>query len=101
MATDLQRLKELFVAAIELPDPQAREAFLKRECGGDANLLQRLQALLAAHDQPQPALDRPLGAIAAADVQAQAQAPSQAQDAQTAGRVGTEADAAAGTVGAV
>jgi serine/threonine protein kinase len=64
MPADSRRIKELFAAVLELPDPQARQAFLKRECAGDPELHQRLAALLRAHDQPQPALDQPLPAIA-------------------------------------
>src|SRR5215212_4046715 len=60
MPADPRRVKELFVAALELPDPAARDAFLDRECGPDAELRQRLGALLQAHDRPESALERPL-----------------------------------------
>src|SRR6516162_8507563 len=43
--------ESLFDAALEIADPAARLAFLKEACGGDAILLERLQALLAAHEQ--------------------------------------------------
>jgi non-specific serine/threonine protein kinase/serine/threonine-protein kinase len=66
MAADPRRVKELFVAALDLTDAQGRQAFLEQECRGDADLRQRLEALLRAHDQPQPALDQPLAAVAAA-----------------------------------
>jgi serine/threonine protein kinase len=49
MAADPQRLKELFLTASDLP-PAERAAFLDRECGADAELRQRLEALLRAHD---------------------------------------------------
>ncbi|HKI33459.1 MAG TPA: serine/threonine-protein kinase [Gemmataceae bacterium] len=62
MATDPARVKELFVAALDLPDPQVRQAFLERECGANADLRQRLEVLLKAHDDPASALDRPLAA---------------------------------------
>src|SRR5262249_6768850 len=39
-----------------------RRAFLDGEVGDDAELLDRLAALLAAYDQPPSALDRPLAA---------------------------------------
>lgn len=42
MTADPRRVKELFVAALDLPDPQGRQAFLERECGADADLRQRL-----------------------------------------------------------
>jgi serine/threonine protein kinase len=63
MAADPRRVKELLGAALDLADEPARRAFLERECGGDKELRQRLQALLLAHDRPQPALDKPLAAI--------------------------------------
>src|SRR5262245_31209417 len=49
MIVDTSRLKELFVAAAELP-PAERGAFLERECGEDAALRGRVDALLRAHD---------------------------------------------------
>jgi serine/threonine protein kinase len=61
MATDPERVKTLFLAAIERSDPAARRAFLDGEVGDD-ELRDRLDALLAAYDQPPAALDRPLGA---------------------------------------
>ena len=64
MPADPRRVKELFVAALELPDEAARQAFLDRECAGDAELRRRVEALLHANDQPQPALDQPLAAVA-------------------------------------
>jgi hypothetical protein len=41
--------REIFLAAIDLPDPAARAAFLDRACGGDAALRERVEALLTAH----------------------------------------------------
>ncbi|HMO64620.1 MAG TPA: serine/threonine-protein kinase, partial [Verrucomicrobiota bacterium] len=43
------REKRLFELAFDLGDAASRDAFLRRECGQDATLLQRLRALLAAH----------------------------------------------------
>jgi serine/threonine protein kinase/tetratricopeptide (TPR) repeat protein len=63
MATHPRRVKELFVAALDFHEPQARGAFLERECTGDAELRQRVEALLQAHDQPFAALDQPLAAV--------------------------------------
>jgi serine/threonine protein kinase/tetratricopeptide (TPR) repeat protein len=62
MATDPERVKALFLAAIERGDPAERRAFLDGEVGDDTELLGRLAALLAAYDQPPSALDRPLAA---------------------------------------
>ncbi len=70
MAADPRRVKDLFVAALDLPDPQAQQAFLERECGADAGLRQRLEILLKAHDDPASALDRPLAAIGPVDANA-------------------------------
>jgi eukaryotic-like serine/threonine-protein kinase len=57
--TTLSRsLKELFLAAVEVA-PEARTAWLERECGTDADLRERLGLMLAAHDAPQSLFDRP------------------------------------------
>src|SRR5687767_1884613 len=60
MPIDAKRVKELFVAALNLPDDPARRVFLDEACGGDAELRRRLDALLEAHDRPDAALDQPL-----------------------------------------
>ena len=57
-----ERVKALFQAAIERDDPASRRAFLDDEVGDDAELRDRLDALLAAYDQPPGAVDRPLAA---------------------------------------
>jgi serine/threonine protein kinase len=61
MPADPRRVKELFVAALDVADPGDRDAFLDRECGTDADLRHRLGVLLRAHDHPESALDRPPG----------------------------------------
>lgn len=69
MAADLRRVKELFVAALEVPAGEARNAFLQQACGEDAALRERVEVLLAAHDVPVSALDKPLaGGSCAASV---------------------------------
>ena len=50
MAIDAARAKSLFLAASDLADPAQRAAFLDRECGGDADLRARVEALLRAND---------------------------------------------------
>jgi WD40 repeat protein/serine/threonine protein kinase/tetratricopeptide (TPR) repeat protein len=60
MALDPRHVKALFSAALDLPDPAERPAFLERECQGDQELRARLEELLAAFDQPASALERPL-----------------------------------------
>ncbi len=62
MATDHERVKALFLAAIERGDPAERQAILHNAVGDNAELRGRLDALLAAYDQPPGALDRPLAA---------------------------------------
>jgi len=64
MAIDAQRVKELFGVALGFTDAPSRSAFLDRECGADADLRRRLDDLLAAHEHPESALERPLGAPA-------------------------------------
>ena len=77
MAADPRRVKELFVAALDLPDPHSRQAFLERECATDADLRQRLDVLLKAHDDPASALDRPLAPAGPVDAGAtSSQAPA-------------------------
>ncbi len=60
MPFDPRRVKALFNAALDLPDPTDRPAFVDRECGDDRELRRRLDDLLAAYDQPADALERPL-----------------------------------------
>src|SRR5207302_1153814 len=50
MAIDAARVKSLFLAASDLADPAERAAFLKRECGGNAELRGRVEVLLRAND---------------------------------------------------
>ena len=51
MPADADRAKDVFLSAAALPDV-ARTAYLDRECGSDAGLRRRVQALLAAHAAP-------------------------------------------------
>src|SRR5436305_4759914 len=62
MPFDPRRVKALFNSALDLADPADRPAFLDRECGDDLELRRRLDELLAAHDRPAVALERPLAA---------------------------------------
>jgi tetratricopeptide (TPR) repeat protein/tRNA A-37 threonylcarbamoyl transferase component Bud32 len=72
MPLDPRRVKALFNAILDLSDPADRPAFLDRECGDEPELRRRLEELVAAHDRPASALERPLAvgrerAIAADD----------------------------------
>lgn len=51
--------EELFLAALDLPDPLTRSRFLESRSGGDAGLRRRVEELLAAHFKPGPFLDHP------------------------------------------
>jgi tetratricopeptide (TPR) repeat protein len=73
MAADPRRVKELFAAALDLTDVPARQAFLERQCAGDAELRRHLNDLLHAHELPQPALDQPWAALAPASDTAEEQ----------------------------
>ena len=44
------REKEIFEQALDIVSPDVRAGFLKGACGADAQLRQRVEALLAAHD---------------------------------------------------
>ncbi len=56
MAVLAARAKSLFLAASDLSDPVERAAYLDRECGDDAELRGRVEALLRANDaSPLPA----------------------------------------------
>jgi tetratricopeptide (TPR) repeat protein len=67
MAIDAARAKSLFLAASDLADPAERAVFLDRECGGDAALRARVEALLRANDAAPPpvaggaTVDSPVG----------------------------------------
>src|SRR5439155_27198410 len=53
--------KDVFVAALALPDAEEREAYLRTACAGHPELLGRLRELLSAHEESQGPLDRPPG----------------------------------------
>src|SRR6516162_7934058 len=63
MSLDSQRVQSLFLAAVEAGTPAARAALLERECGADAELRQRVEALLRAHDESGSFLDEPVSAF--------------------------------------
>src|SRR5438309_551401 len=57
MPADPKLVRDLFLAAVELPAAE-RAAYLTAHCGGDAELRAAVERLLAAHDQPAGVLDR-------------------------------------------
>src|SRR6185437_8664560 len=64
MQPDSQREGALFQAAVQLTG-SARASFLENACSGKSALRQRLEALLAAHEQPDGALAEPAPAAKA------------------------------------
>jgi serine/threonine protein kinase/tetratricopeptide (TPR) repeat protein len=64
MPIDPKRLKELFLAASEMPSAAERAAFLDRECGTDVELRRKLDVLLRAHDDSGGFLAQPADAPA-------------------------------------
>jgi eukaryotic-like serine/threonine-protein kinase len=52
--------RELFIAALQLPDPAEREAWLDRECGTDVALRQRINVLLRAFEKAGSLLESPI-----------------------------------------
>ena len=59
MPVDAQRVQDVFLLAVEAADAASRAALLDRACGDDAELRQRVEALLLAHDAAGSFLDRP------------------------------------------
>src|SRR5262249_23962362 len=51
--------QSIFLAALELPTPAERAAYLKGACGADPALLANVQELLAAHEKGDAFLGRP------------------------------------------
>jgi serine/threonine protein kinase/formylglycine-generating enzyme required for sulfatase activity len=51
MSIDPSRVQAVFLAAVESKDPAERVEILHAHCSGDAELCQRVEALLQAHDQ--------------------------------------------------
>src|SRR5262245_66033407 len=51
--------QSIFLAALELPTPAERAAYLKGACGADPALLANVRELLAAHEKDDGFLDRP------------------------------------------
>src|SRR5262249_45473525 len=64
MPIDLGRLEAMFSEALSKPTPGERAAFLDHACGSDADLRDRIEALLKSHDDAgtfmaAPGADRP------------------------------------------
>jgi hypothetical protein len=74
MAVDARKAKSLFLNASDLADPSERAAYLERECGGDAELRQRVEALLAAHYGDEPTVEGDAGGMSGPSPPANAEA---------------------------
>ncbi len=61
-----QQVKELFHAATELA-PEARRAFIQRECDGDAEMLRELELLLKSHTEAEDFIEEP-ALVSASDI---------------------------------
>jgi eukaryotic-like serine/threonine-protein kinase len=59
MANWNPRVNELFLKAVELPDSDARNAFLAVECGDEVDVRRAVETLLNAHDQAGGFLNEP------------------------------------------
>src|SRR5436190_10071866 len=65
MATDLIRVKEIFLEAVEMAGPAEREAFLHQACGDDADLRRQVETLLSNHARAGKFLEPPTNNAAA------------------------------------
>src|SRR5262245_23203643 len=57
MAQPISPEKSIFLAAIDIESVAERASFLNQVCAGNAQLRGEVEALLRAHEQPQPLLD--------------------------------------------
>jgi len=67
--------KAIFVTALDVPDADEREAYLRGACAGDLELLGRLRELLSAHEGSQGPLDRRPAALGETAAAAHAEGP--------------------------
>jgi hypothetical protein len=59
MNADPMAVQNLFAQAVAIGDPNLRQAFIREQCAHDAELLRRVEDLLAAYDEPKPFFDQP------------------------------------------
>src|SRR5262249_25310868 len=57
MPVDPERVQAIFLEAAEQDSPTGRAAVLDHQCGSDAELRQRVETLLKAHEAPGPFLE--------------------------------------------
>jgi serine/threonine protein kinase len=58
MPAEANTAKAVFLAALEQATASDRAAYLDRACAGDVDLRRKVEAMLRAHDLPDPVLDR-------------------------------------------
>src|SRR5262245_14083924 len=63
MPIDPDQVQAVFLAAIECTDAGDRAIVLERECGGDTQLRERVEALLKVHDDPSELPPLPLAPL--------------------------------------
>jgi serine/threonine protein kinase/tetratricopeptide (TPR) repeat protein len=63
MNADFQRVKDIFLAALERESGAPRSAYLNEMCGQDMELRQRVEALLARHEAAGSFLESPAPAV--------------------------------------
>src|SRR5262249_24342359 len=64
MNADAQKVRSIFLAAVERHTPSQWDGYLDEACAGDRELRRRVEVLLRAHQQPNSLLDRPSPALA-------------------------------------
>src|SRR5262245_31374672 len=68
MNAEFRRVKEIFLAAVEIPDAAERDAYLREACSQDEELRRQVDALLGKHAQAGSFLESPaLGPVATVD----------------------------------
>src|SRR5262249_3763901 len=58
MSTDFDKLREIFLTAVEQYAPDLRDAYLDQACEGDEELRRNVTVLLEAHDGGKGPLER-------------------------------------------
>ena len=60
MPAEFQRVKDIFLAAVEKASPQEREACLHAACGDDEALRREVEALVHKHEEAGSFLESPV-----------------------------------------
>jgi len=65
MGLDPNQAKSIFLAAVEEVTPEDWKAYLDKACRGNTKLRRRVEALLAAHQEPDALFDEPNAGLVA------------------------------------